>query len=214
MIDCVYPFHFNDTSKRTEAIIRLQFSLTSIKDQSIRPCIMNNSNIDIEEDLKEFNIKYKHIPLDIKPYSRSMSINLGVKELVQSDFFLVSDIDLIYHPEFYSVVNEYMTHNEKVRVVFVNRNLGTDFFSSDYFECEEKFKDHKDINRTPEGPSGGNGLIYRECFDKIGGYNEEFIGYGPEDAEFNERISEVCNLIYDDNPIGITYHLHHAPSWR
>jgi predicted glycosyltransferase involved in capsule biosynthesis len=59
------------------------------------------------------------------------------------------------------------------------------------------------------GYAHGNGLIHLESFMKIRGYDEEMIGYGPEDDLFNTRISKINNIIYDNSIENATMHLWH-----
>jgi GT2 family glycosyltransferase len=54
---------------------------------------------------------------------------------------------------------------------------------------------------------GGGIVLKKELFEKTGGYNEEYIGYGAEDAEFCRKIMRLgCNLFLIDI---LMYHMNH-----
>ena len=50
-------------------------------------------------------------------------------------------------------------------------------------------------------------MIHTNSFKSIGGFNEEFTEYGPEDAEFNTRISVINTYIEETSVLSI--HMHH-----
>jgi predicted glycosyltransferase involved in capsule biosynthesis len=66
----------------------------------------------------------------------------------------------------------------------------------------------------PGGFAHGNGLIHLDTFHKIQGYDEEFIGYGPEDKLFNYRIGFFNKIIFDNLNDTSTFHLWHKPLSR
>lgn len=207
--DFLYSFHFNKDVD--SAIERLRCSIKSIIDQNVNVCVSNTSELDIEDKISDLgNINYIHRPVLINPYCKSKTINLGVKELVKSSYFFISDIDLIYPPDFIKIIKKYLFLKNPVRVVFYNYNLGSECGNVDnYKKCEEMFKKYPDKSRTQLGIAPGNGMINLKSFKSIKGFDESFIGYGWEDADFNKKVSKVCEYIEDDNPALRTYHLYH-----
>jgi hypothetical protein len=68
------------------------------------------------------------------------------------------------------------------------------------------------LDQLPKAKGGyahGNGIIHKDSFFKIKGYDEEMIGYGPEDDLFNTRISKINRIIYDNLPDTASFHLWH-----
>lgn len=96
--DFLYSFDFD--KNMDDSIVRLKSSIKSIISQNVNVCVCNTSVKCIKKHLKEFNIKYIHIPKVKKIYCKSETINLGVENLVFSKYFFTSDIDLIYPPTF------------------------------------------------------------------------------------------------------------------
>jgi hypothetical protein len=208
--DFLYSFHFNDDLFRKEALERLKYSIISIRKQNVNICVSNTSNVCVYDQIRDLaDIRYIFKPLDIDIHNKPKTINYGVKMLVKTPYFFHSDIDLIYPPSFIKEMAKYTLYNESVRVVFHNYNLGSEFFSGKFKDYINHFKKNKDITRSQFGLAPGNGLIHLESFKKVRGLDESFIGYGPEDAELNFRLSFLCRYFQvDDNKVN-TYHLYH-----
>jgi len=208
-IDFLYSFHFNED--QNEAINRLRHSIKSIIEQKVNVCVCNTSKNCIYKKIKGLGkIKYYHEPLDLEIYCKSKTINLGVKQLINSDYFFLSDIDLFYHPDYVNCMGLFwMNRSVPVRVVGYNNNLGPSTTPLNIEECKKIFLNSKDNFRTKRGIAPGNGLIHRKSYDKILGFDERYIGYGPEDADFNYRITKICNYIAVDIEELNTYHFFH-----
>jgi len=200
--DFLYIFNFAPANV-PKAIKRLRCSIESIRRQSIyvKIAVSNNSQEDIYPKLKDLDIaNYIHKP-DTGLFSRAQTINFGVRNLVTSDYFFVSDIDLIYQPHHIETIyNDLEKYDEPIRYIFWNYNIRKEEYSTNY---EALMK----LPHSGGGAAGGNGLIHLESFIKIQGYDEEMIGYSPEDDLFNQRIGKINKLIYNNKLA--TAHLFH-----
>ena len=63
--------------------------------------------------------------------------------------------------------------------IYNNYNILDVKYSSSYAELNA-------LRKARIGLAHGNGLIHLDSFNSIRGYNEEMIGYGPEDDLFNK----------------------------
>lgn len=206
-MDFLYSYAFNNDVKSIE---RLRYSIKSIIKQKVKVCVCNTSKECIYDQIKDLGmIKYVHKPLDGNDYSKAKNINIGVDELVESEYFFISDIDLIYPRNFIKEMVKFTTYEKPVRVVFHNYNLGQEFYSTKISEYKNEFKLNKDISRQSFGIAPGNGMIHLQSFKDINGFDEGFVGYGPEDAEFNFRIKYINEYIEVNNDKVNTYHLFH-----
>lgn len=62
---------------------------------------------------------------------------------------------------------------------------------------------------------GGIVMFNKELFLKIGGYNENFVGWGCEDNEVEYRLKTLNRLYYrDKDKSSICFHLYHAQAQR
>lgn len=219
-IDLVYPFDFKD-DKLDEAIFRLNWSLKSLYRQKVNICVYVTSKTCIEDRIK-YPVKYIHNYIDQQYYSRSKTINLAVKDFVKTEYFLVSDIDLVYHSDFINNVNLVLNEKDKpMRIVFYNINLNNvcDIKEYTYENCKSTWEFHYNTYpncRVPEHgasmvpfPATGNGIFHLESFNKVGGFCEKFIGWGPEDWEFNQRISKINEFIQINHEGFNTFHIYH-----
>lgn len=230
-IDFLYIFNFQPPAFEG-AIERLRCSIQSIKDQNVNICLSNNSEECILYYIQDIDVKirYIHKPYS-KPFSRALAINFAVKNLILTDYFIMSDIDLIYqsnHVEtMLSKVQKFQT-DQPIRYVTYNYNEEP-FYSNRLCYSKNSFikkimrklirpnqpaysSDFDMLIKLPNNGGGfahGNGLIHLESFIRIKGYDEEMIGYGPEDDLFNTRISKINYIVYDNDISTATVHLWH-----
>lgn len=205
-IPVIYVFKF-DNDKIDKAIKRLNCSIASIINQTNNIYILNASNIDIKSKLNNS----EKIVYEFKPYNnyfnKPILINYLVKKhIVGYDYFIHSDIDLLYPNNYIHLLSKHISKDNPIRVIPLNKNFP--------FECYENYnvllnKINNEGIPCQSGESRGNGLIHTNSFLRIQGYNEQFNGYSPEDLEFNLRISKINKFIFDTSIIDI--HLYHEP---
>lgn len=235
-IDLVYIFNF-DPSTIENAILRFRCSLKSIVNQNVNICVSNNSSVCIYDKIIDIvpNLRYIHTPYN-GSFSRALGINYAVKTLVTSEYFIVSDIDLVYSKDhiqrlflkFISLRRDgenirFVTYNYNLLPVVHFSNLRRKIrrylpFAKFLMNLDEKeiphvySHDYEVLDQLPRSNGGyahGNGIIHKDSFIQIKGYDEEMIGYGPEDDLFNTRISKVNRIVYDNLPDTASFHLWH-----
>jgi hypothetical protein len=226
-IDILYIYNF-ELRHKDEALKRLNLSLDSIKNQNVRICISNNSEYCIFNSLENHgtSIRYIHKPYHGK-FSRAHGINFAVKNLIETEYFIISDIDLIYQENHIQLVqNKILNYSNEyklpVRIVFWNLNLEPTYslpllnirfirrFAQKFPQRESSsYQDLVNLKHNGGGFAHGNGVIHYKSFLSLRGYDEELIGYGPEDDLFNTRISFVNKVIYDEDRNTSTIHLWH-----
>jgi len=210
----IYPFHF-DADNINQAASRLLTSIESLSGQSADIFVINTSQHPIV--INKFDVSVINHPVKTKKYCKPATINLGVKECVSKDdeYFLLSDIDLVYPPTFIDTIQRIANNCvAPSRILFFNKNVGSFQFDDGdvYKKSVEAFKTNVDNLRSREGIAPGNGLIHRESFEIIGGYDERYAGYGPEDADFNFRISKINRYEEINSDLINTYHIFHGSS--
>ncbi len=202
MIDVLYIFKY-DGDKYEKAKQRLICSIDSIKYQGVQIYVIDSSIQGLNLKVQE-NIHWCH-----KPYAgifnKSRSINYGVKKYVQSEYFIMSDIDIIYNKNHVKNMLKY-TKGIPSRVIHYHCEIDQEFYSCNFNELEKL--PHKEKALAP-----GLGLIHTPTFMLIQGYNEEFLKYSPEDQCFNERIWMINKNVIADSNI-YTLHLWHEISGR
>lgn len=213
-IDFLYSFHFNEEYLKDNIFRRFRASIRSIISQKVNVCVCNTSNKCVYNKIKDLGkIKYVHKPTN-NFYCKPLTINYGVKNLVTTPYFILSDIDLVYPKNYIEIMKKYFWHGIEIprRVVTYNYNIGKKYITSNYDLLFDKFikTKKKDDFRTFFGISPGNGLIHLKSFYTLRGFEEDMFGYGPEDADFNMRISYINKYIETDHKDLATIHLYHS----
>ena len=232
--DFLYIFNYEPPFIE-QAVLRLRCSLRSIKDQNVRIFLANYSEPCIYSEIEDIvsGIHYEHIPYQ-GAFSKSLFINHAVKKMISSEYFILSDVDLVYSRDHIQKLSQKMESlsfgKDKFRFVTYNYNLAPIYKSTLYHimskmpfisnlvdndNCVQPHPythDYIVLDRMPiknGGYAHGPGIIHTETFFDIRGYDEELIGHGPEDDMFNTRIGKVNRLVYDKLPDTATFHLWH-----
>lgn len=197
-IDFLYPFQFNSQPMRSHALGRFCRSLESAFKQSypIRVCICDLSLEPIFDRIKErfpenkfayFHHPYKGI------FSPGKARNVGVRKLVESEWLILSDIDMLYP---YDYVQKLIKVPSQPPLLWACRQ----FFSrlpvvrvtSRFFSLDQFGK----ITGAQDAP--GNGLVKTSVYHQVRGMPET-IGYGPEDQHFNQLVTQYGLFIIGYN---------------
>lgn len=146
----------------------------------------NSQIILVEQDkhskISHLNLRCEHIFVKSDmPYNRSWSFNIGLR-YAKSQIVVFGDSDLIMNPEDFinglKAMSEFEMVNPYSSVVDLNPQ-----------ETGLPFEQIVKINRPGRGEndnqkiniSGGISMFRKESIMKIGGWSEEFIGWGGED---------------------------------
>lgn len=202
MYDFLYVFKYSDENV-DKAAQRLRCSIDSIKhNENINIIVCNHSKKCIREYFNNIgvSINYHHYEVE-GDFNKPILINHAVDRYIKTEYFFFSDIDLVYEKNYLlHILVELQNEKPPSRVVPFNYNIYEDKYSCDWEHLMT-------LEKSGGGYAHGNGLMHRKSFLDIGGYNEKMIGYGPEDDEFNQRLSKINRLVYREDII--TVHLLH-----
>lgn len=144
-------------------------------------------------------------------FKRSLGFNIGYKNCnLDSEIFIFGDNDIIFSSEsFFECLK------------FTESTKGT---ASPYKEilnlergCEKNIHPDKEIifdyinENIRGGYAGGVIFVHKKSFEKVGGWDERFIGWGGEDNHFEEKLKNlnVPMFSFEKYP---AYHLYHEVS--
>jgi len=206
-VDFLYIFKFSN-DKIEKAIQRLICSIRSIKNQNyggvVNIYVVNSSEADISPDLKDLCLNYIFKPVT-GYFNKSFLINCAVNNFIKSEYFFISDIDLIYGPDYIkNSLQMAVGQATPVRIIPYHCCMIREKYNLNYVEASRE-----PMLNTFSSIAPGNGLIHLDSFKKIKGYDEYYLGYGQEDADLNLRMKSVANVI-ETNSI-ISYHIWHNP---
>lgn len=187
---------------------RLRLSVESIligTYQDVRICLADLSEVSLYKALcKTLPVPFAYCHRHRSgPYNRSYNINVGVRNLIRSRMFFISDIDIIYPRDH---IQKHIDLEGKYPLVFSHVvRLEKGLWSSDY----EKLKQHK---KGPEVPIGGICFCRRMTFINLNGYDELYEGWGGEDDDFRVRMSYFGDVITPkERKVSTVFHLWHEP---
>jgi len=156
--------------------------------------------------------RVRHIP---GPYSgRAEARNAGIAH-ARAALVLFTDADIIASRDLLSRHLARHDRSTEPRAV-----VGLEVQVDSYEDYERKSRDP--ALRNPLHPSSrkhlswlyfltGNASVPRAQLDAVGGFDEDFTGYGHEDLELGYRLQRVANLPIEYAPEAVNYHWHPVP---
>lgn len=141
------------------------------------------------------------------PWSRGAALNAAARDAGDWDFALLADADTIPDPD--AIEHALKLADETGGAVRPHDHLKrlTPSGSLVFARGGELEPRHVET----EFPGGGLSVVARSGWDKVGGFDERFVGWGYEDSVFNIRMLAVA----DWNRVpGTVLHLFHPTDWK
>lgn len=156
----------------------------------------------------KINAKHIFIKSDM-PFNKSWGFNVGTK-YANSDIIIFGDSDLIMDPQKFieaiQLIKEYEMVNPYNSVVDLTQQE-TNIQLSEIIKIDRPGRGETDIQKVPM--CGGICIFRRDAINKIGGWYEQFIGWGGED---DFQAIKVKNFLTWAEVPGRCYHLYHDRS--
>lgn len=126
------------------------------------------------------------------PYCRSWTFNVGARQ-ARGELLVLHDDDILLPVDYAKL--HWARIEQGYEVVNLKRFI---FFLDEKSSCSLFSKNEAASGFTPESimqnaEGGGSVAITREAYERIGGMDESFIGWGGEDNEFWER-AQTCKV--------------------
>jgi len=197
--------------------------------------IIVNDDAQPEKILKEIHKKYENIKIlfykNKSYHNKSLSFNSAFKQ-TDRKVIIAHDTDVIIDPEHIlngadKILKENVDHVYPYNGLFiwVKENLVTEFKNNlniktfvDKIPTKENIVNlyqNNYITVASTESCGGCAMYSSKIFKKINGYNPNFIGWGYEDDEINERVKKFkgkTERVSDDS--AIAWHMPHPKSIR
>jgi len=174
-----------------------QFFIKSIQWQSFKDfeLVIADGGSQNYEEIKKYLENYNgNIPMRVvqhkigEQFHRSLLNNVGIRN-ANSDFVMTTDVDMIFHKDFMMELNYNLGHNNFVesRTLYLKDHIAKKIYSGeiDPHEDWDKCKIGRIKKRTT---AGGCQCASIEQWDRLGGFNEEYIGWGSEDQDLYNRV--------------------------
>jgi hypothetical protein len=201
-IDIVYSVGNLDES----AIARFKNSYKSLieNDKNFNICI---SEVGLKSNKNLFDTfipNYKYYYQKEEDFNASIAKNNAVKYLVSLELFAFLDIDMIYPSTFIeNAYNFYETNKTPFCLSYVRLpNISL-------YSYQKIYEYLKTIPHTIKSGKGNSGLIVcdKTTYEKLNGFDEDYIGWGGRDSDFNLRAYLINKMIDETNTI--LFHQYH-----
>nr|WP_294925842.1 glycosyltransferase [uncultured Flavobacterium sp.] len=157
---------------------------------------------EIKELVKHYSFcNYHYLFTELQPWNKSKAFNYALKNL-DSQYCFTADVDMIFHPEFTSVLEEECNPGKAT------------YFQVGYMSDDENKKeganyDHYNIKFLSSRDSTGMTLFPVERLKSIQGFDEFFHFWGAEDTEIHCRIKKTgCELEFYDDKVLMLHQWH------
>lgn len=181
MLSIIYPYRERDLD-------RIRFSLNSLCKQRNKDFLVYfvdygspiNHASQVKDLLEDYTfVKYFYCFTEYQPWNKSKALNSVVK-LLDTDYFFVADIDMIFHPSFIEITKKLSETREvwyfKVGFLSETESINEKEFS----EYKVKFESNKEAT--------GLTLCPTKQAQTINGFDEIYHFWGSEDTDFHVRL--------------------------
>lgn len=163
---------------------------------------------DTHSKISHLNLKARHIFLKTdKPYNKSWAFNVATN-LAKSDIIVFADSDLIMRPEDFieglKLLEQFDMVNPYKSVIDLNPQEST-VKMEDMVKIDRAGRGETDHQKVPI--CGGICMFRKDSIMRIGGWNEDFIGWGAEDDFVSHKVQQFLNWKQLDHKC---YHLFHG----
>jgi len=200
----VIPFR---EQERTGSLRTVLNNIRAQKYPDIEIILVEEDQIKKIDETHYAPIGYYRVELNEKHlFNKSKAFNLGVAKST-SNKIILHDADMLvingYTEEVSGILDNYDSCHLGSTVVYAN-SISTDNINKSGEVADPVFE------RVVGYYEGGSLACTKEAYWKIGGFNEDFWGYGCEDCDFYDRMSKGTK--YFDNRIYNLLHLYHGRS--
>jgi predicted glycosyltransferase involved in capsule biosynthesis len=152
------------------------------------------------------SIKYALATLaENTPFAKAYAFNVGAKQAT-TDKLILHDADMLVQDDYAQMMYRLLEQHEAVHigktVVYLNRE------STSHVTTHDKLESHLISERSVGYYEGGSLGVRYNTFVDIGGFCEDFVGYGVEDCEFFNRLQHNTKF-FNERSIDL-FHLWHT----
>jgi hypothetical protein len=176
------------------------------------------SKIDFIDNLN--NLKIKHwVSPDTGHFHRTKYLNIMLDD-VETPVVSNYDIDVLLSPETYTEVQEKILSGDAEVIYPYEYSMNGQYQVLNSFDYEGFFSSNFDYNFLSSGNNlnpypaeCGHCIFFKtQTYRELGGENEHFISYGPEDKERMERFKKILGQKVQWLPGRRVYHFEHYRS--
>lgn len=154
------------------------------------------------------NIKFISCPVQSQLWNKSRAINIALKQ-TSTPYFLVGDIDLLFHPDFIKTVKNEISDKASNKVLFFKYG----FLSEEESLLDKDFEDYKLYIQGNEEITGTT-LFSTDKLLEVNGFDEFYHGWGAEDTDVHIRLKQLGLKTEFYNKKVLVKHQWHPKAYR
>lgn len=225
--DLAFVLHYRkDTEDRWHNLKTATKYLTTKFPQSTVLVVNDDKIVDLQ--LRDLPVETVMFCENYDEFKKSYCFNSAVDALTNNwthnvSVFCFWDVDVLIDEKF--VIDAYLQIKDGIQdhvypfngtFIDVQHDLFQDFLTRYNFEHINKLwkAKHPSLHFASGESPGGCTMISKEAFDRMGGYDSRFIGWGFEDTDFLYRSRKVNRVSYLTDEEAICWHLHHENAKR
>ncbi len=167
------------------------------------------SNLDFAKEIRTVASNYNFIefiscPTSGQLWSKCRAINIALKQTT-TPYFMVGDIDLIFHPNFIKIANSKASNN----VLYFKYG----FLSEEESLLNKEFEDFE-VDFFGGKEVTGTTLFPTEKLKEVNGYDEFYHGWGAEDTDIHIRFENLGLKIEFYEKEALVKHQWHPKAYR
>jgi hypothetical protein len=196
-------------AQRLPTLLASLRSIAAQTDAAIECVVVEQSVQPEARDVLPGWVRYVHQPSVTfdAPYNRAQAFNTGA-EVARGELLVFHDSDMLV-PTVYAR-DLLVRRREGFEVINFKRFI---FYLDIKTSADLTAKGTVPLQATPESilqnaTGGGSLAVTREAYDRIGGHDETFVGWGGEDVDFWDRAQTLRNYPFAHLPF---IHLWHPP---
>lgn len=161
---------------------------------------------DLEELISEYSkIQFISCPVSGQLWNKSRAINIALKR-TESPYFLVGDIDLMFHPDFIQTAKK-IAHPSEIHYFKYG------FLSPKESLTEKDFENYQ-VDFAGNEEVTGTTLFPTAALMSVNGYDEFYHGWGAEDTDIHLRLkNKGFKIIFHGEKI-VVKHQWHPKAYR
>ena len=192
-----------------DAIERFKKSYESLmlNKKNFNICISEVGKVSHKEIFDIFISSYKYYFQEAEDFNASVAKNNAIKYLVSLNLFTFIDVDIIVPENFIEQIYNFYESNQ---VPFVLGYVRLSYTKHTTYQDIKKYllRNPIEINTG----IGKSGLIVcdKQTYEELNGFDEEYIGWGARDSDFNLRANFI-NKMVDGREIILFHQFHSRP---
>lgn len=150
-------------------------------------------------------IKLITCPVQGQLWNKSRAINIALKQTT-TPYFLVGDIDLIFHPDFMKIASKLVSEDHITYFQYGFLSKQESLVKKDFVQFKVGFIGNKEVTGTTLFPA--------QQLKLLNGYDEFYHGWGAEDTDIHIRIKQLgLQINFYDSEV-IVKHQWHPKAYR